>query len=137
MRAARRRCAPPCNAAARRPASWPRLRCCAHTAAAGPRQRASGPATGASAAARGAAPSLTTVAVGISGGVDSAVAATLVHKAIGDRLHCCFVDNGLLRYKEQERVMKMFKDHLHLPVTCIDDSAASYASMTGTSLKAT
>ena len=51
----------------------------------------------------------------LSGGVDSAVAATLVHKAIGDRLHCCFVDNGLLRYKEQERVMKMFKDHLHLP----------------------
>jgi GMP synthase (glutamine-hydrolysing) len=33
----------------------------------------------------------------LSGGVDSAVAATLVHKAIGDRLHCCFVDNGLLR----------------------------------------
>ena len=45
----------------------------------------------------------------LSGGVDSAVAATLVHKAIGDRLHCCFVDNGLLRYKEQERVMTMFK----------------------------
>ena len=45
----------------------------------------------------------------LSGGVDSAVAATLVHKAIGDRLHCCFVDNGLLRYEEQERVMTMFK----------------------------
>ncbi|KAJ0263450.1 hypothetical protein HA466_0038030 [Hirschfeldia incana] len=40
-----------------------------------------------------------------SGGVDSTVAATLVHKAIGDMLHCIFVDNGLLRYKEQERVM--------------------------------
>ena len=78
MRAARRRCAPPCSAAARRPASWPRLRCCAHTAAAGPRQRAAGPATSASAAARGAAPSLTTVAVGISGGVDSAVAAHIL-----------------------------------------------------------
>ena len=38
----------------------------------------------------------------LSGGVDSAVAATLVHKAIGDRLHCVFVDNGLLRFKEQE-----------------------------------
>ena len=67
----------------------------------------------------------------LSGGVDSAVAATLVHKAIGDRLHCCFVDNGLLRYKEQERVMKMFKDHLHLPVTCIDDSERLLGKLRG------
>ena len=58
----------------------------------------------------------------LSGGVDSAVAATLVHKAIGDRLHCVFVDNGLLRYKEQERVMDMFREHLHLPVDCVDHS---------------
>ncbi|XP_010241897.1 PREDICTED: uncharacterized protein LOC104586381 [Nelumbo nucifera] len=56
----------------------------------------------------------------LSGGVDSAVAATLVHKAIGDRLHCVFVDNGLLRYKERERVMETFERDLHLPVTCID-----------------
>jgi GMP synthase (glutamine-hydrolysing) len=67
----------------------------------------------------------------LSGGVDSAVAATLVHRAIGDRLHCCFVDNGLLRFKEQERVMKMFKDHLHLPVTCVDDSARLLAKLKG------
>ena len=67
----------------------------------------------------------------LSGGVDSAVAATLVHKAIGDRLHCCFVDNGLLRYKEGERVMKMFKDHLHLPVTKIDDSVRLLAKLKG------
>ena len=67
----------------------------------------------------------------LSGGVDSAVAATLVHRAIGDRLHCCFVDNGLLRYKEQERVMKMFKDHLHLPVTCVDDSERLLAKLKG------
>ena len=67
----------------------------------------------------------------LSGGVDSAVAATLVHKAIGDKLHCCFVDNGLLRYKEGERVMKMFKDHLHLPVTKIDDSARLLAKLKG------
>ena len=67
----------------------------------------------------------------LSGGVDSAVAATLVHKAIGDRLHCCFVDNGLLRYKEGERVMKMFKDHLHLPVTKIDDSARLLGKLKG------
>ncbi|MQM22496.1 hypothetical protein Taro_055549 [Colocasia esculenta] len=56
----------------------------------------------------------------LSGGVDSTVAATLVHKAIGDRLHCVFVDNGLLRYKERERVMSTFESDLHLPVTCID-----------------
>jgi GMP synthase (glutamine-hydrolysing) len=45
----------------------------------------------------------------LSGGVDSTVAATLVHKVIGDRLHCVFVDNGLLRYKEAERVMVTFQ----------------------------
>ncbi|PON62880.1 Glutamine amidotransferase [Parasponia andersonii] len=56
----------------------------------------------------------------LSGGVDSTVAATLVHKAIGDRLHCIFVDNGLLRYKEMERVMETFERDLHLPVTCVD-----------------
>ncbi|KAJ6426583.1 hypothetical protein OIU84_022226 [Salix udensis] len=58
----------------------------------------------------------------LSGGVDSTVAATLVHKAIGDRLHCVFVDNGLLRYKERERVMETFESDLHLPVTCVDAS---------------
>ncbi len=56
----------------------------------------------------------------LSGGVDSAVAAALVHRAIGDRLHCVFVDNGLLRFQERERVMKMFQEQLHLPVTCVD-----------------
>ncbi|KAK6935399.1 hypothetical protein RJ641_035554 [Dillenia turbinata] len=56
----------------------------------------------------------------LSGGVDSTVAATLVHKAIGERLHCVFVDNGLLRYKERERVMETFQSDLHLPVTCVD-----------------
>ncbi len=61
------------------------------------------------------------VLCGLSGGVDSTVAAVLVHQAIGDRLHCVFVDHGLLRYKEQERVMEMFKERLHLPVHCVDD----------------
>jgi GMP synthase (glutamine-hydrolysing) len=56
----------------------------------------------------------------LSGGVDSAVAATLVHRAIGDRLHCVFVDNGLCRYKERERIMATFEKDLHLPVTCVD-----------------
>lgn len=58
----------------------------------------------------------------LSGGVDSAVAAKLVHRVIGDRLHCVFVDNGLLRYQESQRVMEMFKDHLKLPVECVDAS---------------
>ncbi|KAJ6703581.1 GMP SYNTHASE-RELATED [Salix viminalis] len=58
----------------------------------------------------------------LSGGVDSTVAATIVHKAIGDRLHCIFVDNGLLRYKERERVTETFESDLHLSVTCVDAS---------------
>ncbi|KAM7259520.1 hypothetical protein ACFE04_015261 [Oxalis oulophora] len=67
----------------------------------------------------------------LSGGVDSTVAATLVHKAIGDRLHCIFVDNGLLRYKEQERVMETFQKDLHLPVTCVDASERFLSELKG------
>ena len=67
----------------------------------------------------------------LSGGVDSTVAAVLVHKALGDRLHCVFVDNGLLRYQERERVMGMMKEDLHLPVTCIDASATMLAQLKG------
>lgn len=73
------------------------------------------------------------VVCALSGGVDSAVAAMLVHRAIGDRLHCCFVDNGLLRYKEQERVRAMFKEHLHLPVTIVDASERQLAKLKGVS----
>jgi GMP synthase (glutamine-hydrolysing) len=69
----------------------------------------------------------------LSGGVDSAVAATLVHRAVGDRLHCVFVDHGLLRYKEQERVMKLFADKLHLPVTCVDASERFLSKLAGVS----
>lgn len=60
----------------------------------------------------------------LSGGVDSTVAATLVHRVLGDRLHCVFVDNGLLRYDEGERVMATFQEQLHLPVTkvCVLDA---------------
>jgi len=58
----------------------------------------------------------------LSGGVDSTVAATLVHQVLGDRLHCVFVDNGLLRFEERKRVDATFNDHLHLPVTTIDAS---------------
>ncbi|CAL5437471.1 unnamed protein product [Camellia sinensis] len=67
----------------------------------------------------------------LSGGVDSTVAATLVHKAIGDRLHCVFVDNGLLRYKERERVMETCDQDLHLPVTCVDATEQFLSKLKG------
>ncbi len=60
---------------------------------------------------------------GLSGGVDSTVAALLVHRAIGDRLTCVFVDNGLLRWNEFEEVLSTFRDHLHLNVRGVDASA--------------
>jgi GMP synthase (glutamine-hydrolysing) len=57
---------------------------------------------------------------GLSGGVDSAVAAVLVDRALGDRLTCIFVDNGLLRKNEFESVLRMFREHLHLRVIGVD-----------------
>ena len=69
----------------------------------------------------------------LSGGVDSTVAATLVHKVIGERLHCVFVDNGLLRLNEADRVMDTFQKHLHLPVTKIDTSARMMSRLKGVS----
>ena len=54
------------------------------------------------------------VMLGLSGGVDSSVAAILIHRAIGRQLTCIFVDNGVLRAGEAERVIKMFKKHLHI-----------------------
>ena len=59
---------------------------------------------------------------GLSGGVDSTVAALLVHKAIGDRLTCIFVDNGLLRKNEFTSVLADFLDRLHLKVIGVDAS---------------
>lgn len=58
----------------------------------------------------------------LSGGVDSTVVATLLHKAIGNQLKCIFVDNGLLRHNEFEDVLKMYKDVLKLPVKGINAS---------------
>ena len=60
------------------------------------------------------------VVCGLSGGVDSAVAATLVHRAIGDRLTCIFVDNGLLRAREAEEVVDTFERNLHMNLRHID-----------------
>jgi GMP synthase (glutamine-hydrolysing) len=67
----------------------------------------------------------------LSGGVDSTVAATLVHQAIGDRLHCVFVDTGLLRYEEGDRVMKLFTEQLHLPVTRVTAEARYLEKLAG------
>ena len=58
---------------------------------------------------------------GLSGGVDSTVAATLIHRAIGDRLQCIFVDNGLLRHNESAQVVERYKK-LQLPVHPVDAS---------------
>jgi GMP synthase (glutamine-hydrolysing) len=57
---------------------------------------------------------------GLSGGVDSAVAAALVHRAIGDRLTCIFVDTGLLRQGEREQVEHTFREHLHYRLEVVD-----------------
>jgi len=56
------------------------------------------------------------VVLGLSGGVDSSVTAMLLHRAIGDKLTCVFVDNGLLRLNEAEQVMEMFGDHFGLNI---------------------
>ena len=63
------------------------------------------------------------VLLGLSGGVDSSVAAALIHRAIGDRLTCVFVDHGLLRLDEGRMVMDMFAGRLHAKVIAVDASA--------------
>jgi GMP synthase (glutamine-hydrolysing) len=60
------------------------------------------------------------VILGLSGGVDSSVAAALIHRAIGDQLTCVFVDHGLLRLNEAEQVMAMFEGRLHARVIHVD-----------------
>ncbi len=60
------------------------------------------------------------VLLGLSGGVDSSVVAALLHKAIGDRLTCIFVDNGLLRYQEGDQVMATFAKHMGVKVIRVD-----------------
>ena len=60
------------------------------------------------------------VICGLSGGVDSSVAAVLIHEAIGDQLTCVFVDTGLLRQNEAEQVVTMFRDHYNIPLVHVD-----------------
>lgn len=60
------------------------------------------------------------VIAALSGGVDSAVAAVLIHRAIGDQLTCIFVDNGLLRFGESEKVQTVFRNYFQIPLQVID-----------------
>ena len=62
------------------------------------------------------------VLCGLSGGVDSAVAAVLIHEAIGEKLTCVFVDHGLLRMGEAEQVVTLFRDHYNIPLVHVDAS---------------
>jgi GMP synthase (glutamine-hydrolysing) len=67
----------------------------------------------------------------LSGGVDSAVAATLVHRAVGDQLTCIFVDNGLLRREEPERVVDTFQRHMQMNLVHVDASDRFLAQLRG------
>jgi GMP synthase (glutamine-hydrolysing) len=71
------------------------------------------------------------VICGLSGGVDSAVAALLVHKAIGDRLLCVFVDTGCMRAGEAQQVVETFSNHLEIPLVPIDASKRFLARLDG------
>ncbi len=73
------------------------------------------------------------VLCGLSGGVDSAVAAALVHRAIGDQLTCIFVDHGLLRAGESERVQETFGRHFHIPLRVVDASERFLTALAGQS----
>ncbi|MBK9156385.1 MAG: glutamine-hydrolyzing GMP synthase [Chloracidobacterium sp.] len=71
------------------------------------------------------------VVCGLSGGVDSTVAAVLVHEAIGERQTCIFVNNGLLRFREFEDTLKIYEENLHLNVRGVDASEQFYSVLAG------
>lgn len=71
------------------------------------------------------------VILGLSGGVDSSVAAALIHRAIGDQLTCVFVDNGLLRANEAKQVMDTFANHLSVKVIHVDASRTFFNQLKG------
>ena len=71
------------------------------------------------------------VICGLSGGVDSSVAAILIHEAIGDQLTCVFVDHGLLRMNEREQVETLFRDHYNIPLVVVDAEARFMAGLAG------
>jgi GMP synthase (glutamine-hydrolysing) len=73
------------------------------------------------------------VICGLSGGVDSAVAAVLIHEAIGDQLTCVFVDHGLLRLNEAETVVDLFRHHYNIPLVHVDASKLFLGELAGVS----
>ncbi|MGH2869732.1 MAG: glutamine-hydrolyzing GMP synthase [Solirubrobacteraceae bacterium] len=70
---------------------------------------------------------------GLSGGVDSSVAALLVHRAIGDQLTCVFVDHGLMRKNEGEQVISAFRDHFKVPLVAVDAEDRFLSRLAGVS----
>ncbi|MFK5073403.1 GMP synthase (glutamine-hydrolyzing), partial [Klebsiella pneumoniae] len=60
------------------------------------------------------------VICGLSGGVDSAVAAKLIHEAVGDQLTCIFVDHGLMRLNEGDEVVSLFRGHFNIPLVHVN-----------------
>ena len=73
------------------------------------------------------------VICGLSGGVDSSVAALLVHRAVGDQLTCVFVDHGLMRKNEGEQVISAFRDHFKVPLVAVDAEDRFLARLAGLS----
>ena len=73
------------------------------------------------------------VICGLSGGVDSTVAAVLIHEAIGDQLTCVFVDHGLMRLGEADQVVGLFRDHYNIPLVHVDASEQFLNALAGVS----
>ena len=73
------------------------------------------------------------VVCGLSGGVDSSVAAILIHEAIGSQLNCIFVDHGMMRMNEAEEVVRLFKDHYNIPLVHVDASERFLTALEGVS----
>lgn len=71
------------------------------------------------------------VLLGLSGGVDSSVAALLLHKAIGDQLTCVFVDTGLLRLHEAEEIKSVFAKHFGIRLICVDAKEQFFSALAG------
>jgi GMP synthase (glutamine-hydrolysing) len=71
------------------------------------------------------------VICGLSGGVDSSVAAVLIHEAIGDQLTCVFVDTGLMRLGEADEVVNLFRNHYNIPLIHADESKLFVEALTG------
>ncbi len=73
------------------------------------------------------------VICGLSGGVDSAVAAVLIHEAIGEQLTCVFVDHGLMRLDEAAEVVRLFRNHYNIPLIAVDASETFLQGLAGIS----